>query len=299
MSIIKRLILSNFVTIAFFRSIYKYKVSSGRSKGKKQEVLPASNWLDIQKLKSKKRSNKIFILGSGQSLLDLCDEDWREIERHDSLSLNFNVMLDHIPSFFMFEMPRDKDRKSVFLEWLERRSLQYGENRVSIIVRNICSEDFCNGDIPENIEKFCYICEEIPLSAPTRRSLKLQIKFLNTFLLKYEKCVPTHKGSLFTACYLAALLEYKEVYLVGFDLNNTKYFYEHPSFSGHPTPRSGQAGVFHKTAISTPTSLSISDSLDVLNKSLFKERGVSLYSVNDKSLLSAFLDVKGISASVN
>lgn len=289
---------SFFIRLSFNRSVHHYKSFVAEVAKKKESILPEVKWFDINEIKNKKRSRKIFILGSGQSISNLNENDWDVINKNDSLSLNFNVMLEHIPTYLMFEMPRDLDRKLVFLEWLNNRADSYNENKTALILRSFNSVNFSEADLANELKELCYITEQIPLSSPSKRSLRKCLNILDEFLESHPRCVPSYKASLFTACHLAASLGYEEILLVGFDLNNTKYFYEDPSFKSTPIPSSGQEGPVHKTAQSTILSLSIADALSALNESYIKSRGVKLYVTSPNSLLAKHIEVKKIEDSL-
>jgi hypothetical protein len=291
---VKFLVYSCFVRFTYCRSIYKYNKFVKEARKKKQNMLPKAKWFNVESLKAHKKSGKLFVLGSGQSICKLSSQDWDEINKNDSMMLNFNVLLEHVPTYLMFEMPRDLDRKLIFIEWLNRRAFVYKENEIAIILRDVNSKNFCLGDLPEELEQLSYIEGQFPLSASTKKSLNKALSMLKKFMIKQPGCVPSYKASLFSACYIAMLLNYEEVYLVGFDLNNTKYFYEDPSFKGEPVPSTGQQGTLHKTAQRSLSSLSIGEALAVLDKNSLNSQGTKLYVTNPRSMLVDYIELKSI-----
>ena len=64
------------------------------------------------KLFSKKKSNIIFILGSGNSINELNDTNWNEIKKNDSLGINRWYLHKHVPNFLLFEGAKKSDLKA-------------------------------------------------------------------------------------------------------------------------------------------------------------------------------------------
>src|SRR5690625_2390488 len=61
----------------------------------------------------------VFILGSGESINFLEAHKWKDISDNDSIGFNFWPIHEFIPTYFTFELPRDKDRRKIFFEILE------------------------------------------------------------------------------------------------------------------------------------------------------------------------------------
>ena len=60
--------------------------------------------LDIIDLKKYKKSEKLFILGSGFSLNNITTQQWKEINANDSFGFNFSLLnYDHIPTYYTCE----------------------------------------------------------------------------------------------------------------------------------------------------------------------------------------------------
>ena len=54
----------------------------------------------IQDLKKYKTSNRIYVLGSGRSVLDISKKEWKEIEKHDTIGFNHWYVHEHQPTFY-------------------------------------------------------------------------------------------------------------------------------------------------------------------------------------------------------
>ena len=87
--------------------------------------------ISLNELKKQKTSNRIYILGSGKSILDISKQEWKEIEEHDSIGFNHWYVHNHKPTFYdlsylandyfetsdvdMFKLAQEKCPNSVFI----------------------------------------------------------------------------------------------------------------------------------------------------------------------------------------
>ena len=56
--------------------------------------------ISLNELKKQKTSNRIYILGSGKSILDITEKEWKEIEKHDTIGFNHWYVHKHKPTFY-------------------------------------------------------------------------------------------------------------------------------------------------------------------------------------------------------
>ena len=87
--------------------------------------------ISLNELKKQKTSNRIYILGSGKSILDITEKEWKEIEKHDTIGFNHWYVHKHKPTFYdlsylandyfetsdvdMFKLAQEKCPNSVFI----------------------------------------------------------------------------------------------------------------------------------------------------------------------------------------
>src|SRR3972149_3661176 len=76
-------------------------------------------FLAEDEVRERKRSDTVFITGSGPSVARLSPEQWRRGEKDDSFGINFSFLLDTVPTFHIMEDP--KGLRPLFSEVLAPR----------------------------------------------------------------------------------------------------------------------------------------------------------------------------------
>src|SRR5438105_10010101 len=61
-----------------------------------------------------KRSNTLFVLGSGASVNEISPERWKVIARHDSVGFNFWLVHPFVPTYYFLEVIRRADSPEAF-----------------------------------------------------------------------------------------------------------------------------------------------------------------------------------------
>lgn len=276
-------------------NIIEKKISSGPNFGTKK--------LTKNLVSSYKKSDILYVFGSGSSLNDLNESQWQNIKNGDTLFLNYNIILEFSPTFFMFELPRDYDRKNIFSGWTHKRGEQYKNDNTCVIFRHFHSaENKSLSQLGRVFLSCSYAPYEYKIHGYTERSF-------NNYLKKFKEKVsasneilslPVFKASLFTAVYFGYMSGYKDIRLVGVDLNDTKYFYESAAYSKLSVPRTGQqVRSVHKTDEHLLLkSISISKCIDILYRNFMQPEGVELSVSNKNSSLAKFIPVKEVGALV-
>ena len=70
--------------------------------------------INLSQMQKFKRSDTIFLLGSGPSMLDITKEQWKYLNKHDTFGINYSFLLDHIPRFHHQETGRTKASREFF-----------------------------------------------------------------------------------------------------------------------------------------------------------------------------------------
>lgn len=179
-----------------------------------------------------KKSDVLFVLGSGPSINQITADRWQAIARHDSLALNFWVLHPFVPSFYLFESIEQSEfprAAQIMLEAFARRAEDYRETvKVAMEVhrhgRQMAEE------LPAAFRENLYAALSLPAPARTERELEYALRYLANAgvfdtdrnysrLLKYA-------ASITTALTVAAKLRYKSVVFCGVDLRDQRYFFQ-------------------------------------------------------------------------
>ncbi|HUQ86847.1 MAG TPA: hypothetical protein VM096_04755 [Vicinamibacterales bacterium] len=224
-------------------------------------------------LRDSRRSDTVFIFGSGGSLNDISASEWRAIEAHDTFGFNWFVHQQFVRSDF--HVVREIG------EWQDWRS---------------------------DIRRYFDLINSNPRFANTRflvqtglggvngnRAIWLRLlpRLRRVFLFRSHRGsrlpstsladgVAHTEGTLSDCINLAALLGWRHIVLCGVDLYNRQYFWLP---SGEPRHGDSTTVGPHNTAIG-----GIVDSVGAWRE-FYARQGVSLYVYNPKSLLAQVLPV--------
>lgn len=168
-----------------------------------------------------KKSNRLYILGSGLSINDIDDYQWETIAKHDSFAFNWFLAHPFVPTFYHMEfLPQDTE---IFKECYLTKGEEFKKIPIILNMRHLFQRF--------KPKSFDYI-ENLYVSAPrvfnqaTEKNLKEIFKYYyfnrdyvnDNFLIHY-------RASLMIAISFGILMDYEEIILAGIDLNNNDYFF--------------------------------------------------------------------------
>lgn len=175
-------------------------------------------------LKVDRKSDTLFILGSGTTINELTDEHFRIISRHDSFGFNFFLLHEFIPRFYMFEYIRDDEMRAIWMGSIAK--YQEGPLPEKLIitessylkVKELYPEMY---GIVKVLKKLSVV-RNCQIGIENYGSLKIlyflrDMFFRNTYLQL--------RGSLTIALEFALKNQYKNIVLCGIDLDDKGYFY--------------------------------------------------------------------------
>lgn len=176
--------------------------------------------ISIEELETRgiKKSDSLFILGSGSAINQVRKEEWDYIQDHDSLGFNDFLIYPFAPTYYHSEYNRDRQVLKLRSKMFQERMSDYQKT-----VMLISSRALFYGMHPRLTPQFfpnhprCCIYRSprrvsCPLSRPFRR---------NDFDGKYM-----YRGCLNLMLYLALIMGYKKVILLGCEMSSKKYFYD-------------------------------------------------------------------------
>ena len=274
----------------------------------------------IQDLKKYKTSNRIYVLGSGRSVLDISKKEWKEIEKHDTIGFNHWYVHEHQPTFYdlsylandyfesketdMFYLASKNcpDSKFIINHSLDTNHLNLFKDKI-IAKTYINHFDFFDSDLKKISEAKD---NEIGLLAKY-----WSLDFFKAFdsphgeLLPNKNYIYKSRGQLFATIQIAVLLGYKDIRLVGVDLNNENKFQDYYDNAPYSSKSIGYGGEkfkpranivntvkdpkgIHNTCQGTKDAdyLGIHKLVHIFEQRCLKRIGTSLTVTNDKSLLT-------------
>src|ERR1700730_9950184 len=194
--------------------------------------LPLLYQVDLGKFK---RSDVLFILGSGPSINQISAQRWQAISRHDTLALNFWLYHPFVPTFYVVESssyggPRDSVSHRI-TEIANRRAAVYGD-AIKFITDLYQPGRQWVFDLNPAFRKNLYTAYDVPVPARTEEEFEYGMRYLFhkgafdsatrlRFLFKYGQ-------SLLLLLTFAFRLRYRKVVLCGIDMNTNGHFYDDP-----------------------------------------------------------------------
>ncbi|MFA3790610.1 hypothetical protein AB6T38_05800 [Aliiglaciecola sp. SL4] len=245
-------------------------------------------------------SDTIFVLGCGASINDLTESDWGIINRHDSIGVNYFYAHDFRPTYHMIELGQsplsltcvnqhllsDKSRRneSVFMQI--RHIMRRKEGK-------LCDE---NGNL--------YLYSP---SVPKSTSVNLIKRIIKKWYSNKNHLLH-HSSTLDCAIHFSYQMGYKNIYLLGVDLNNSKYFWDHPPSLSQsyidikaattddylrgnfdPTPEAKHATAQKKTT-ERYNALPIMEYLSLVDEHIMKKNNIRFATCTNTSLLKDYID---------
>ncbi len=165
-----------------------------------------------------KKSNTIFILGSGPSINTITSEQWREIARHDSIGFNWWLLHDFVPTFYHCEY----NRKPFVVEYL-MQALEKKKERYKNTIFFISSRARKRGMHPRFIPR---MFSDNPICCFYKYPRLIRVKSDRPFKKEDFKGRFQYRGSLNLMLYLAYRMQYKNIVLLGVDLKTAQTFYD-------------------------------------------------------------------------
>ncbi len=231
-----------------------------------------------------KKSDTIFILGSGGSISQYTNKIWQVIKREDSFGFNHWYLHEHIPTFYMMEHRINISPHSEVKKNLSLISGRYKDVPKFLKVKATGPSSVMSA-IPESFKNKLFHVHFYKL--PVRDSVEYKMG-LREILKDYNRAksgFPTleaqSRGSLDQIVCFAISANYKKIVLCGVDLTTTDYFYTHPGFSpvleGLKIFPTRQAGKIHSTADSSCKTVTIDQVIKCFRDILLDKKQIEMY----------------------
>lgn len=204
------------VAAGLIGELFRARLAMASSRGLYKE-------LSTSDLESRKRSNRVFIFGSGYSINNISEAEWSLISRHDSIGFSGSIYLRKTPITYLL-LRAWTETAAGSLSWKNDAEEVVGaikENpalsQTSFILQHGLTAIFVNRLIGHRLwdpawPVYFYLSDKVS-KLPHRR---LADGLVNS------------KSTLCSAISLASALKYDEIVLVGVDLYDNRYFWLPP-----------------------------------------------------------------------
>ena len=276
----------------FFRSYYlKYLLSELRKDEhcrRKLGIRPFSE-LDLNALK---RSDTLFILGSGSSINQISQARWEIIQRHDSIGFNFWPIHPFVPTMYFIEAIQEDHPFGMFepmCRIARKRSQDYqGVIKVVTELRNAFPEGQFAGF--SQIPCMWHTLRTFPVAARTDSEFAYGLDYLRRKGLfgPAGRIGSVFKQATTLSCLIALgiRMQYRRIVLCGVDLNHSQYFYQdarlYPETASLEfSPRIGR----HATNSPMPWRITIEAVILEMKRQLLDPAGFQIFVENRSSAL--------------
>ncbi|MEH7494541.1 hypothetical protein [Neobacillus niacini] len=243
-------------------------------------------------LKDYKKSDTLFILGSGKSIEDLTPAQWAMIKENDSLGLNFWLYHEFVPTFYVYEESLNVERNNLFYKLLRQKQDMYKDT--PFIVKDIEYKGITFDSIPSELTKNIYLSTEMVVfggKIDFSRFLYRGYLLLSKFNKRNKNVLLKRSGSLSYLLFLAENFGYRNIVLCGIDLINSDYFYYNPKYSVYSVPDNKmKVQNRHLTDVETKGNIPISTVVTNINEQVFKRKGINLFVGSKDSALFPMFD---------
>ena len=239
--------------------------------------------IDFDRLRKNKKSNTVFIFGSGSSLNSISASEWDAIDPHDKISFNWFIKQDFLNMDYH----------------LARRVLHYdngdGDHNRTEAKKQINHYFSVLQNNPRYRDSILLLQWE-PQGWGARLAVRHDMIDRELTIFPFQTCKDNaigpsvHHGLIHTVSTLMDVLSFafymgwEKIVLVGVDLTDTSYFWmeagDTTQFQRERTNTLGQ----HSTAVN-----GIVGEIQNLQK-IFVRQGIILYSYNENSLLSEVME---------
>jgi hypothetical protein len=191
--------------------------------------IPLFNGVDLA---AYKKSDTLFILGSGPSINQIRRERWETIAQHDSVGMNFWLYHRFVPTFYFYEAFGAD-------EWhdLYRRFRTLSDQRASdylhvpkVMTRLEFKDPGLFAEASPEWRKNAYTVYTLPVVARTRKEFRGGIRTVGKFgLFKPATRISMlfkYTSSMTLLLSLAVRMRYRSIVLCGVDLSRNDYFFQ-------------------------------------------------------------------------
>ncbi len=242
-----------------------------------------------------KKSDVVFILGSGPSINEISEEEWSHINSCDSIGFNYWFAHEFVPSLYVFQAPNNR-----MLNILSDKHTLYKEIPFIIKGSSIANGSFDYTDERINLLKSNPVFYLNELQFKSKITLDPVILFeyaeaLGFFVFgKVTNIVPKWRVSIGLIISLCYQMGYKEIVLCGVDMHKADHFWDYPPYieikNKYSLPEFGASNLetFNDKKRSPNT---VPKYICALRDFMYQKSGVRLYVMNKSTVLYPAIDV--------
>lgn len=244
------------------------------------------------------KGDHFFIFGGGFSINQLGPVEFNFIKKNTSIGLNKFFAHQFQTDLHLIEGFRDNEVQSKDYQWFmdNSRALINGEMVILIKDANHSNIEYLRLQTLETrMKEKIYKLPKLEIPGRSNESVKKSLKrFYNRNL--HNEYFLFSRSSVSTAISIGYRLGFKKIVLIGFDMNNGKYFFHRKGFPKNPnvtTPVESYQTIngLHSTVNPTINCVTVDKTIYSLKSEILEPSGVELFVANKDSKLSDNLPI--------
>jgi len=187
------------------------------------------------KMKSKKKSDTLVILGAGKTLNELNQEQLKYISECDIAGLSYSIFYPLKLKYFFFESPEIYANEAIKLyrqKFLPRVESLYKNKDIENLIWKNPEENFFKKFLNHKNYRNMIVCNILT----NNKLIMIKVIKIIEYLKLNRYFLLQKRGSLFSIVQFAKLMGYTKVIFSGVDLLNNKYFVEDELYKKYGLP---------------------------------------------------------------
>lgn len=178
-----------------------------------------------------KKSDTIFILGSGPSINDITIKEWDHISQNDSIGFNYWMAHDFVPDIYMWQ-----DFIDNMFHLLSDKYIKYKNIPFIITGGNFPNVNYGYTDERLNLLKKnpLYYLNEYPIHSKCSIEPQLLFRYMEVLgYMKYNQItdfIPKWRSTLGLVIMLCYQMGYKKIVLCGMDMQKSDHFWDYEPY---------------------------------------------------------------------
>lgn len=239
-----------------------------------------------------KKSDTIFILGSGPSINHLDDAFFENVRKHDSIGFNFWFAHDFVPAMYMFQVAMDWSYDPMLNAFYDR-SQDYKDVPILFRGSGLANGgiDFEDKRIQPLLEANVYFLNEYPIHSECSLDIGLLIEHAKILGLMEHghigRLVPKWRGTLGLILSLCYQMGYKKIVLCGIDMQDNLHFWDFPKHAERQKKYDlfDRSATIQKMTSKDHSSNTVPDYVYKLRDWMFNQDGVELFVAHSQTVL--------------
>lgn len=292
-----------FIKNFLYHRSYFYSIFNQLKMIRKNQRLGYGKIFSINKIKKFKKSDTLFVMGSGPSICDMPDKYFDHIASNDSFGFTNWTMHDHVPTYYMneFKFKNDEMIRCAEQELFNLVSKKDLYKDTALIFRAGSTEFNKINRINELGMPFenIYLAMDIGVYGNNIKKFNNSLSFLYKIgILNSNYFLLQKTASLFRVIIFGYKLGYEKIVLCGIDLTGDQYFWEKEKNKYKRKPLMFPKLISHRTSSHKTNNIKestggmiISDIVHTTHKSLLKPKNIKLEVASDSSFFYPTLNL--------